>query len=102
MLTLHGWLLIRKPEQRLTLREESLTFEGIWGETTLTFADITVATLGPCQTLDTHTPVLSLSDGRGRSIDIHPGFLQLSAGVAPPIEERLNAHGKKLERRHRL
>lgn len=99
MVALHCWFLIRKPEQRLILREESLTFVGIWSETTLSFAHIAVATLGPCETLDTHTPVLSLSDGKGRSIDIHAGFLQLPEGVVPIIEARLQANGKKLERR---
>lgn len=99
MLALHCWFLIRKPEQRLILQEDSLTFVGIWGETTLRFADILRAELGPDSRVDSNTPVLTLSDGNGRSIQIHHGFIRLPEGVVPLIEARLNAHGKKLERR---
>lgn len=101
MLALHCWFPIRKPAQRLILQEESLTFVGIWSETTLSFSDIAVTTVGPCETIDTHTPVLSLSGGKGRSIDIHAGFLQIPEGVVPIIEARLQVHSKRLERRGR-
>lgn len=101
MLAIQIWMNICRPEQRLILGESSLTFVGILGETTLSFAEITSAEYKPDPAGDTSIPVLFLSDGLGKSIVVHPGFLQLPVGVIPFVEERLHAHGKRLERHRR-